>query len=193
MNAEEINEYLHRKRAELKRRQDKDGKWNFPFQGPILTDCFMIAIIRTLKLNETDLMASLVNRLLRTQQENGSWKLYPDELDGNLSATVQAYASLLMSGEFHRGDEEMKRAEQFIEQHGLAYIRPPDNGNNGFHRLSLLFCFLNYRRESTHYSTAPFTPIILYPPFSGIASQKVRREETLPSFKAATLILRRRT
>ena len=156
MNAEEINEYLHHKRAELERRQDKDGKWNFPFHGPILTDCFMIAIIRTLKLKEPDLMASLVNRLLRTQQDNGSWKLYPDELDGNLSATVQAYASLLMSGEFHRGDEEMKRAEQFIEQHG---------GPKKAHFMIKLFLAINGMYAYPSYFNFPTSYFLLPPKF----------------------------
>ena len=156
MNAEEINEYLHHKKVELARRQDKGGKWNFPFHGPILTDCFMIAIIRTLGLNEPDLMAAMVNRLLRTQQENGSWKLYPDELDGNISATVQAYASLLMSGEFDREDEEMKRAERFMDQHG---------GPKKAHFMIKLFLSMNGMYAYPSYFNFPTSYFLLPPKF----------------------------
>lgn len=154
-----IHKYILVKKAELERLQDEDGKWTFPFQGPILTDCFMIAIIRTLGLNEPDLMAGLVNKLLRSQQDNGSWKLYPDELDGNLSATVLAYASLLISGEFNPDDEEMKRAEHFMDRHG---------GPKKAHFMIKLFLAMNGMYSYPSYFNFPTAYFLLpsYFPFS---------------------------
>ena len=55
-----IQDYLQSKKMELERRQDEEGKWNFPFRGPIMTDCFMVAIIRALELNEPELMGCLL-------------------------------------------------------------------------------------------------------------------------------------
>ncbi|WP_455663182.1 terpene cyclase/mutase family protein [Pradoshia sp.] len=151
-----IHDYLQMKKRELEGMQDREGKWNFPFRGPIMTDCFMIAIIRSLGLDEPDLMSELVKKLLRTQQDNGSWKLYPDELDGNVSATVQAYASLLMTGEFTRKDEEMKRAERFMNQNG---------GPKKAHFMIKLFLAMNGMYAYPSYFSFPTSYFLLPPEF----------------------------
>ncbi len=38
-----------------------------------------------------------VKRLASLQTNEGTWKLYEDEVGGNLSATIQSYAALLAS------------------------------------------------------------------------------------------------
>lgn len=65
-----------------------------------------------------DLAEKVLARMVALQQENGSWKIYHDEKDGNLSATIQAYTAMLLSGCYKRTDEELKRAETFIQNHG---------------------------------------------------------------------------
>ena len=65
-----------------------------------------------------DLAAKVLARIVSLQEENGSWKIHHDEKDGNLSATIQAYTAMLLSGQYKRTDEELKRAETFIQNHG---------------------------------------------------------------------------
>lgn len=110
---------IEQRMRDLESFQNENGTWNFNFEGPIMTDCMMIMIIRTLELKgEEETLEGLLQRILRLQQENGSWNLYPNEREGNLSSTVQAYTALMISGKFTRKDEEVKRAEQFIRLNG---------------------------------------------------------------------------
>lgn len=98
--------------------QMEDGSWRFNFDGPILTDCFMIILIRSLNISTDDIEAGLLNRIVNLQQQNGSWKLYSDEVEGNLSATIQAYTAMLLSGKYTREHNKMKKAEKFIKENG---------------------------------------------------------------------------
>ncbi|MGR5953149.1 hypothetical protein ACT7DP_15600 [Bacillus paranthracis] len=59
-----------------------------------------------------------VKRLASLQTNEGTWKLYEDEVGGNLSATIQSYAALLASGKYTKEDANMKRAENFIKERG---------------------------------------------------------------------------
>lgn len=98
--------------------QHHDGSWRFCIEGSLWTDCFMIMTLRAFGRNEGSLIMRLAERIARQQGENGAWKLYKDEPDGNLSATIQAYAALLASEQFHKSNENMKRAEAFIIKKG---------------------------------------------------------------------------
>ncbi len=71
--------------------QASDGSWSYPFETGISTDCYMIILLRTLEINDEELIQSLVDRIVSKQGENGSWKLFYDEDDGNMTATVEAY------------------------------------------------------------------------------------------------------
>lgn len=112
-----INNIQQRLRK-LEQLQASDGSWRMIFQGPLLTDCFMIMLLKTLKIPSEQTIQELITSILRLQNENGGWKIYSDEKDGNISATIQAYAALLLSGKFSRQDDEMKRAEHFINRNG---------------------------------------------------------------------------
>lgn len=68
--------------------QASDGSWSYPFETGISTDCYMIILLRTLEINDEELIQSLVDRIVSKQGENGSWKLFYDEDDGNITATV---------------------------------------------------------------------------------------------------------
>ena len=59
-----------------------------------------------------------VKRLASLQTNEGTWKLYEDEVGGNLSATIQSYAALLASEKYTKEDANMKRAEMFINERG---------------------------------------------------------------------------
>ncbi|MFL6560084.1 MAG: squalene--hopene cyclase, partial [Bacillus sp. (in: firmicutes)] len=98
----------------LRKDQSPDGSWNYPFETGLSTDAYMIILLRTLELNDEELIQGLVSRILSKQENNGAWKLYYDEGDGNLSATVEAYYALLYSGYVKKDDKRMRTAKRFI-------------------------------------------------------------------------------
>jgi len=102
----------------LKQDQSPNGSWNYPFETGISTDCYMIILLRSLEINEENLIEALTNRILSKQEDNGAWKLFYDEGEGNLTATVEAYYALLYSGYYHKSDQRMRNAKRFIIKNG---------------------------------------------------------------------------
>ncbi|SDH21651.1 sporulene cyclase [Alteribacillus persepolensis] len=102
----------------LVKEQNHDGSWSCPFETGIATDCYMIILLRTLEINDEDLIYALVRRILMKQEKNGAWKLFHDEEKGNLSATVEAYYAVLYSGYRTKHDQSMFLAKQFILKNG---------------------------------------------------------------------------
>ena len=103
---------------QLKNDQTPDGSWNYPFETGISTDAYMIILLRTLEINDENLIHELTERILSKQEINGAWKLFHDEGDGNISATVEAYYSLLYSGYVSKEDYRMLAAKKFILENG---------------------------------------------------------------------------
>ncbi|WP_163530047.1 squalene--hopene cyclase [Halobacillus ihumii] len=102
----------------LQDRQTEDGSWRFCFEGPPMTDAYMIILLRSLEINDEELIHQLAHRIQSKQCENGTWKLYEDEEEGNLSATIEAYYALLYSGYKQQEDLDMRMAKQFIMKKG---------------------------------------------------------------------------
>lgn len=102
----------------LRKDQSPNGYWDYPFETGISTDAYMIILLRTLELNDEELVKGLANRILNKQENNGAWKLFYDEGDGNLSATTEAYYALLYSGYFPKNDKRLLAAKQFILSKG---------------------------------------------------------------------------
>ncbi|MGR3763177.1 squalene--hopene cyclase [Rossellomorea sp. NS-SX7] len=113
-----IEETANKMVEELRRRQNPDGTWSFCFENSLITDAYMIILIRSLYLMEDKLVLQLVNRLLNMQTEEGTWKVFEDEREGNLSATIEAYFALRFSGLLDEKDPRLKKAEQFIKDKG---------------------------------------------------------------------------
>ncbi len=161
MNKSKVGTYIASKVDKLEKLQNTSGSWTFNFEGSSLTDCFLILIIRTLGMKDEILIDQLVERLLRTQNETGSWSIYPDEKEGNLSATAQSYAALLVSGKFKRSDEEMKRAEKFIEtQGGLSkthFMTKMLLAVNGMYKYPSIFHF-----PMSFFLVPPYVPLNMY-------------------------------
>ncbi|MFZ3591527.1 squalene--hopene cyclase [Bacillus sp. DJP31] len=112
-----VKEEIQRLIDQLEGMQANDGTWRFCFEGSIMTDAYMIILIKTLQLQEDILIKKLANRIASKQTENGAWKLFKDD-NGNLSATVEAYFALLLSKFKEASDPEMKKAEDFILKNG---------------------------------------------------------------------------
>ncbi|MED4532417.1 squalene--hopene cyclase [Metabacillus fastidiosus] len=98
-------------------KQDRDGTWSYPFETGIMTDCYMIILLRTLEINDEDLIFSLAERIMNKQSKNGTWKLFFDG-KGDLSLTVSAYYAILYSGYKTKDDPDMLLAKQFIINNG---------------------------------------------------------------------------
>ncbi|MDD9149174.1 squalene--hopene cyclase [Sporolactobacillus sp. CQH2019] len=102
----------------LIRDQLPNGSWNYPFETGIVTDCYFIILLRSLEIREESLIQALAERIVQKQERNGSWKLFYDETDGNLSATVEAYTALLYSGYRSKDDDRIQAAKHFIRANG---------------------------------------------------------------------------
>ncbi|MCM3619892.1 squalene--hopene cyclase [Sutcliffiella horikoshii] len=115
-----VNASLNELIREILGKQSNDGSWNFCFEGSsIMTDAYMIILIKTLnRTGEEQLVKRLVKRILSKQTSNGSWKAFKDENEGNLSATIEGYFSLLYSGYVTKDADLMQKAERFIQNHG---------------------------------------------------------------------------
>ncbi|MFD6438863.1 squalene--hopene cyclase [Peribacillus sp. NPDC060186] len=110
----EINRLVYR----LKQDQSADGSWNYPFDTGITADAYMIILLKILDIEDAPLIEALVKRIESRQTENGSWKLFQDEKEGNLSVTIEAYYGLLYSGLRKKQDSHMRMAKQFIVSKG---------------------------------------------------------------------------
>jgi sporulenol synthase len=98
--------------------QAHDGSWRFCFENGVLTDAYLIIVLRTLEMADDRVIRQLHDQLLAAQRTDGSWRVYYDEEDGNLSATVECYYALLYSGYSHETDGPMLKAKQFILSKG---------------------------------------------------------------------------
>ena len=98
--------------------QEEDGAWRYCFENSLMTDAYMIVLIRSLGIKKERLVQELADRLLSQQEEKGFWKIYRDEVEGNLSATVEAYFALLWSGAVEEKDENMVKARDYILSEG---------------------------------------------------------------------------
>ncbi|RFU60232.1 prenyltransferase/squalene oxidase repeat-containing protein [Bacillus sp. V59.32b] len=113
---ENVQTEIQRLIKAIKEEQCNDGTWRYCFESGPMTDAYMIIMLRVLEFDEDELIRNLVTRLLCTQQD-GVWKLYEDD-EGNLSATIEAYTALFFSGYVNTSDENMKKAEKYILDHG---------------------------------------------------------------------------
>ena len=108
---------------QLRKDQSPNGSWDYPFETGISTDAYMIILLRTLELNDEELIQGLAKRILSKQEKNGTWKLFYDESEGNLTATVEAYYALLYSGYYPKNDNRLLAAKRFILANGgLEYV-----------------------------------------------------------------------
>jgi sporulenol synthase len=98
--------------------QSKDGSWRFCFESGVMTDAYTIIALRSLKMEEEPWIRALYQRIISKQELNGAWKVFPDEQEGNLSATIEAVFALLYSGYCHPSDPHIQLAKQFIDTRG---------------------------------------------------------------------------
>ncbi|MDQ0228922.1 terpene cyclase/mutase family protein [Metabacillus malikii] len=114
-----IKKEVDKRIKELISMQQIEGNWDFCFEGGLLTDAYMIILLRVLEIdNEEKLIQELVNRLMVIQNKNGTWSVAPDEMSGDLSCTVLAYTAILYSGLYSPNHPNLRKAKRFIKQQG---------------------------------------------------------------------------
>ncbi|GAA0358481.1 squalene--hopene cyclase [Bacillus horti] len=114
----EIGPEIHRLTTTLIQQQKDDGSWHFCFENGMSIDAFVIILLRSLNVSNEELIHELHDRILIEQQPEGHWKLFHDDHEGNLSASIDAYYALLYSGYSHKADEHMIRAKNYIQSRG---------------------------------------------------------------------------
>lgn len=102
----------------LRKDQSLDGSWDYPFDTGVSTDAYMIILLRSLEINDEELIQGLASRIISKQEKNGAWKVFYDETNGNLTTTLEAYYGLLYSQCFKKEDPRMKAAKKFILANG---------------------------------------------------------------------------
>lgn len=115
---QKINKEVERIVRTVEKDQSADGAWRYCLASSITLDAYMIILLRTLKINDEQLIDQLADHIRSKQEENGAWKLFRDEDKGNLSTTIVAYYALLYTGKFAKDDPRMLAAKQFILSHG---------------------------------------------------------------------------
>ncbi|WP_020620629.1 squalene--hopene cyclase [Paenibacillus daejeonensis] len=109
-----IQRFIH----ELTDLQQPDGSWRFCFDTGTNVDAYVIILLRSLGSDEEPLIRRLHARIRARQQREGCWRLYPDDDEGHLSATIEAYYALLYSGYSQPDDKHMQRAQRYITKRG---------------------------------------------------------------------------
>lgn len=97
-------------------RQHADGHWHYALDDNITMNAEYILFQHWIDLKDDVLIARLARAMLNRQNQDGSWSIYEGG-PGNLSATVEAYFSLKISG-YSPDLPEMQRAREFILNEG---------------------------------------------------------------------------
>ncbi len=105
---EHVRQKIHHLIGRLEIEQSDDGAWRYCCESGPMTDAYIIMLLRVLGLDDEEVIQLLSSLILGLQNDTGAWALYYDEpLSGNLSATVEAYYALLLSGYYKESDETL--------------------------------------------------------------------------------------
>ncbi len=166
-----LDEAIRRTQRYLLRVQHAGGYWHFPLEANVTMDAEYIFFNRFLRRQAARQEARIVDHMLGTQNDDGSWSLYPGG-PGHPSLTIEAYFALKLCG-FSPADQRLKKAEEFIRAHG------------GLARAGVFTrCFLAYFGQFPWYGL-PSMPVelILLPPWFPIniyALSSWARETVVP-------------
>ncbi|EPY06170.1 squalene-hopene cyclase [Paenibacillus alvei TS-15] len=113
-----VDDEIERLTKTIIEQQRQDGSWRFCFENGTSVDAYVIILFRLLNVPNEELIRQLHDRILAAQQPDGCWRLFADEEEGNLSASVEAYYALLYSGYSQMADEPIQRARRYILSKG---------------------------------------------------------------------------
>ncbi|MGL4522633.1 MAG: hypothetical protein ACRCWQ_08810, partial [Bacilli bacterium] len=98
-------------------KQSPDGAFRFCFEGNLLTECGTIFLLRALAIENKKWMKQMTENIVSKQQSNGSWRCYPDEIEGNYSETMFCYSALLLSGEYNEQSGVIQKSKKWLLAH----------------------------------------------------------------------------
>ncbi len=166
-----LDEAIRRTQGYLLREQRAHGYWHFPLEANVTMDAEYIFFNRFMHRHAPRQEARIVDHMLGTQNDDGSWSLYPGG-PGHPSLTIEAYFALKLYG-LSASDQRLEKAKQFIRAHG------------GLARAGVFTrCFLAYFGQFPWYGL-PSMPVelILLPPWFPIniyALSSWARETVVP-------------
>ena len=100
----------------FRRAQLADGYWHRPLEANATMDAEYIFFMHFMKRVNPERQQRIVNHLLATQLEDGSWSLYPGAA-GHLSNTIEAYAAMKLAG-MSADHPALAKARAFIHAKG---------------------------------------------------------------------------
>ena len=112
-----VNEYIEELHKQVERRQREDGAFVFCFEGSMMTNAFLIMLLKAVGDPDQAFIRQLAEAIRAKQNEDGSFSLYHDQT-GHLTATVQGYCGMLASGRFQKDEPHMEKAAQYIRSKG---------------------------------------------------------------------------
>ena len=115
---ERVNREIGRMVDHLIRRQQADGRWISCFESGTMTDAYMILLMKVCGWENPSLIRRLVKRIVARQDPSGTWKLFADEKEGNLSATIDSSVALLYAGARKPDHPQMRQAREFVLSKG---------------------------------------------------------------------------
>lgn len=107
---------IERARHSLLELQDRQGYWGAPLEANAQMNAEFIIFSHFMGEPDLELEAKVRNFLLDTQQNDGSWNLFPGG-EGYASYTIEAYAALKLAG-LARDEPAMVKARDWIASHG---------------------------------------------------------------------------
>jgi sporulenol synthase len=102
--------------AQLMQQQQADGRWSFCFEMGLMANAYMILLLKFMEDPDQQMIHSLLEQIRSKQTAEGTWKLYADQKEDSLSATLQACLALLYTGAQTTQTPVMQIAKRFIQR-----------------------------------------------------------------------------
>ncbi|WP_201755636.1 terpene cyclase/mutase family protein [Paenibacillus glycinis] len=107
----------------LLRGQSADGSWRMGFiESGTSLDAASILQLQSAGIRRPRLVKELTERMVAKQSADGAWRVYPDEANGNASATAECYYALQYAGLSPDEPFMLRAREAFAELGGLPRI-----------------------------------------------------------------------
>ncbi|MFC4078390.1 prenyltransferase/squalene oxidase repeat-containing protein [Salinithrix halophila] len=112
-----VNREIGRLTDFLIQEQGPDGRWTFCFESRPMTDAYGILFFRLLGMGEEEIQG-MARRLEGLRDSDGLWRVYPDEKEGNLSATLESTLGLMAAGRLESGSPEIEQIREWVRFRG---------------------------------------------------------------------------
>ena len=107
---------IARSQSAFLRQQHREGYWHAPLEANVSMDAQYLFLNRFMGRRLTRIDRRIVDHMLATQGDDGSWPLYAGG-PGHLSDSIEAYFALKLAG-LSADEPALVRAREFIRAHG---------------------------------------------------------------------------